>query len=176
MKLNKMMLAMGLGMTVISGAAMAGGSVTTTTDSTHVYFDGSITNVPCSMPNTSKDQHVPMGSIASHVLEDSGTSDPVSFKFDLKDCPAGNAVAVTFDGAADSENKALLSLGSGTASGAGIQILANGAPIKLGTATAKQNLGEGDNTLTFAAELKGDGATVTTGDFSAVSNVTFTYN
>ena len=58
MKLNKIMFVMGLGMTVISGAAMADAPTTTTTDSTHVYFDGSITNVPCSMPDTSRDQKV----------------------------------------------------------------------------------------------------------------------
>lgn len=177
MKLNKLMFAMGLGMSVISGMAMAGdASTTTTTDSTHIYFDGSITNVPCSMPATSRDQHVAMGSIASHVLENGGTSDPVAFTFDLKDCPAGNTVAVTFSGVSDDGQKNLITLGSGTASGAGIQILADGAPVTLGTPTTKKTLAEGDNVLTFDAQLKGYGKEVTTGDFQTVSDVTFTYN
>lgn len=177
MKLNKFFLVTGLGLTVFSGVAFAGdASTTSTTDSTHVYFDGSITNVPCSMPADSRDQHVPMGSIASHVLENGGTSDPVSFNFDLKDCPAGDTVSVTFSGVSDDGHKDLITLGSGTASGAGIQILADGKPVKLGTATAKKTLAEGDNVLTFDAQLKGYGDAVTTGDFQTVSDVTFTYN
>ena len=179
MKMNKIAVATGFALALCAGAANAGAlaSGAGTTDSTHVYFDGTITNAPCSIPNASRDQHVKMGSIAAHVLKDGGTSDAEPFHFDLKDCPTGAAVTVTFDGASDPKvtDGTLLSLGSGEASGAGIQILANGAPVKLGVATTKQNLGEGDNTLTYAAQLKGDGATVTTGDFEAVSNVTFTY-
>lgn len=178
MKLNKMMFAMGLGMTVISGGAMAGNdaSTTTTTDQTHVYFDGSITNVPCSMPDSSRDQKVHLGSIASHVLENGGTSDEIPFSFDLKDCPAGNTVTVTFTGTSDEGQDNLITLGSGTATGAGIQILADGEPVKLGTATAPKTLAKGDNVLTYDVQLKGYGKDVTTGDFNAVSNVMFTYN
>lgn len=176
MKLNKIMFVMGLGMTVISGAAMADASTTTTTDSTHVYFDGSITNVPCSMPDTSRDQKVHLGSIASHVLENGGTSDEMPFSFDLKDCPAGNTVTVTFTGTSDEGQDNLITLGSGTATGAGLQILADGIPVKLGTATAPKTLAEGDNVLTYDVQLKGYGNDVTTGDFNAVSNVMFTYN
>lgn len=176
-KKNTIALVLGMGMAVVAGSAMAAGSEKTT-DSTHVYFDGTINNTPCSIPSESRDQHVDMGSIAAHVLKDGGTSDAKNFHFDLTDCPAGTAVSVTFDGASDpnSTGKTLLSLGSGTASGAGIQILANGAPVKLGTPTTKQDLGANNNTLTFAAQLKGDSASqVTTGNFEAVSNVTFTY-
>lgn len=176
MKLNKSALALGMGMAFMAGSAMAAN----TTDSTHVYFDGTITNAPCSIPNASRDQHVKMGSIAAHVLKNGGTSDAQPFHFDLTDCPVGQAVTVTFDGATDpnagDDDTTMLSLGSGEASGAGIQILADGKPVTLGEATSKQNLGEGDNTLTFAAQLKGDSAsTVAPGDFSAVSDVTFTY-
>jgi len=170
MKLNTIALALGMGLTVMAGSVMATG-----TDNTHVYFDGTITNAPCSIPNASRDQHVKMGSIAAHVLKDGGTSAAEPFHFDLADCPAGTTVDVTFGGASDAQNDSLLSLGSGQASGAGIQILAEGKPVTLGQATSKQNLTEGSNTLTFAAQLKGDGASVTPGDFSAVSNVTFTY-
>ncbi|WP_191939664.1 fimbrial protein (plasmid) [Pantoea agglomerans] len=180
MKLNTIALALGMGLTVMAGSVMAKPGDDTspakiTTDNTHVYFDGTITNAPCSMPNSSRDQHVKMGSIAAHVLKDSGTSAAQPFHFDLIDCPVGTSVDVTFSGATDPKDATLLSLGSGEASGAGIQILAEGKPVALNKAGSKQTLGEGDNTLTFAAQLKGDGASVTPGDFSAVSNVTFTY-
>ncbi|MGP2706398.1 fimbrial protein, partial [Serratia marcescens] len=50
-------------------------------------------------------------------------------------------------------------------------------PIKLGTATAPQNLGTGTNTLRFAAYLQGDGAsaTVVPGDFTAVADFKLAY-
>lgn len=177
MKLNTIALALGMSMAVFAGSALAGGGDTppTTTDSTHVYFDGTITNAPCSIPNASRDQHVKMGSIAAHVLENGGTSDAQPFHFDLTDCPVGSSVTVKFGGATDPNADGLLALGSGQASGAGIQILANGVPVTLDKATEKQKLSEGDNTLTFSAQLKGDGASISTGDFAAVSNVTFTY-
>ncbi|MFP3524586.1 fimbrial protein [Pantoea sp. SIMBA_072] len=175
MKINTIALVLGMSMAVFTGSALAVGDATLATDSTHVYFDGTITNAPCSIPNASRDQHVKMGSIAAHVLKNGGTSDAQPFHFDLTDCPAGSSVTVTFGGATDPKAASLLSLGSGQASGAGIQILADGAPVKLDEATEKQNLSEGDNTLTFSAQLKGDGASISTGDFAAVSNVTFTY-
>lgn len=174
MKMNIIALALGMGMAAFSGASVAA-DVTPTTDSTHVHFIGSITNAPCSMTKDSLEQKVPMGSIAAHVLVNGGTSDAVPFHFDLTDCPVGSSVAVTFGGASDSADVKLLALGSGKASGAGIQILADGKPVTLGMATTQQNLSEGDNTLTFSAQLKGDNATVNPGDFDAVSDVTFTY-
>jgi len=176
MKFNKVAVLLGMGLAMAAGSAMAG--TDTATDSTHVYFDGSITNAPCSLTPDSKDQHVAMGSIAAHLLKDGGTSDAHPFHFDLTNCDTATmkTVTVTFGGAADPNDSSLLSLGSGQASGAGIAILADGKTVTLGKATAAQNLSDGDNTLTFAAQLKGDGASaVTPGDFSAVSDVTFTY-
>ncbi|WP_158784158.1 fimbrial protein [Pantoea sp. BAV 3049] len=176
MNLNKLAVALGMGMIMVAGAAVA--SDTPVTDSTHVYFDGTITNAPCSLTPDSQDQHVAMGSIAAHLLKDGGTSDAHPFHFELTNCDTStiNTVAVTFGGASDSNASDLLSLGSGEASGAGIVILADGKPVTLGSPTAAQTLTDGDNTLTFAAQLKGDGASaVTPGAFSAVSDVTFTY-
>lgn len=166
MKLNKLAIALGIGMVMAAGAAVAAD----VHDSTHVYFDGTITNAPCSLTPDSQDQHVAMGSIAAHLLEKGGTSDARPFHFDLTNCDASTikTVAVTFGGASDPNANELLSLGSGEASGAGIVILADGKPVTLGSATAAQTLTDGDNTLTFAAQLKGDGASsVTPGAFSA---------
>jgi len=179
MKFNKVTALLGLGLAMTAGSTLAvAAPATSATDSTHVYFDGSITNAPCSLDSGSKDQHVPMGNIAAHLLKDRGASDAVPFHFDLKDCDTAtmSTVTVTFGGAADPNDATLLSLGSGQASGAGIAILADGKNVTLGEPTAAQKLSDGDNTLTFAAQLKGDGASaVTPGDFTAVSNVTFTY-
>lgn len=176
MKFNKVVMALGLGAVMMAGASSA--MAKTATDSTHVYFDGSITNAPCSLSPDSQDQHVKMGSIAAHLLKDGGTSDARPFHFDLTNCDTSTlkTVAVTFGGTADAADNSLLALGSGEAAGAGIAILAEGKPVTLGKANAAQTLTDGSNTLTFAAQLKGDGASdVIPGAFSAVSDVTFTY-
>lgn len=183
MKMNKLAIVLGATMALCAGAVnagtLAGSGTKATTDSTHVYFDGTITNAPCSMPSGSRDQHINMGSISATALKKNGTSDPQEIKFNLKDCPAGDTVTVTFSGVNDPNvpnDSTLLSLGSGQASGAGIQILSNGKAVTLGTATDEQTLGEGDNTLSYTAQLKADGKDITTGDFSSVANVLFTYN
>jgi type 1 fimbria pilin len=180
MKLNKIVLALGMGMTFISGAAMAiGDPPATTTDNTHVYFTGEITNTPCSMTNDSLDQTVPFGHISANALADGGTSSEADFKFVLEDCPAGNnTISVKFDGTTDEGQTDLITLGSPDATGAGIQILADGKALKLGEYSAKKTLTEGRNELNYAAQVKGYSTSIpiTTGAFKAVSNVTFTYN
>ncbi|MDT3253102.1 hypothetical protein QZQ97_19465 [Serratia sp. root2] len=64
-------------------------------------------------------------------------------------------------------NKTLLSVGGGAS-----------LAITLGQATKEQKLQDGNNTLSFAAYLQGDGAsvTVTNVDFQAVTDSTLAYN
>lgn len=177
MKKNAFVSAMGMAAVIFSGAVMAG-TTPTATDSTHVTFTGSITETPCSLDSGSQGQEVKLGHIAAHVLENQGKSSPVNFQFNLKDCDVTTLknVSVTFTGAADSQDSSLLALGGGQAKGAGIAIAHGDSLVKLGEATAKQALGKDSNTLQFAAFLKGDGASeVLPGDFTSVSNVTFTY-
>lgn len=77
---------------------------------------------------------------------------------------------------ADSTNK-LLGI-SGGASGAGVAITnAGGEVMTLGTASSAYTLTEGTNILDFAAYLQGLGssATITTGEFTAISTFALTY-
>ncbi|MGV8576906.1 fimbrial protein, partial [Pseudomonas aeruginosa] len=75
-------------------------------------------------------------------------------------------------------NPGLLAL-SGDAKGAGIAITDSaGKPIKLGTATTAQSLGNGNNTLSFSAYLQGStasGATIVPGEFQSVADFTLAY-
>ncbi|WP_277972510.1 fimbrial protein [Pantoea agglomerans] len=177
MKKNALVSAMGMAAVIFSGAVMAG-TTSTATDSTDVTFTGSITETPCSLDSGSQGQEVKLGHIAAHVLENQGKSSPVNFQFNLKDCDVTTLknVSVTFTGTTDSTDSSLLALGGGQAKGAGIAIAHGDSLVALGKATAQQALAKGTNTLQFAAFLKGDGASeVLPGDFSSVSNVTFTY-
>lgn len=177
MKVSNVALSIGLACSLIAGAATAKDS-TATTDSTTVTFHGTITEVPCTLDSGSADQTVELGHIASSQLEKKGQSTAKNFNFALSGCDVTSkkTVAVTFNGQADSADPTLLALASGDASGAGIAINSGDKQLPLGTASSAQTLATGNNTLTFSAYLKGDGASaVTAGEFSAVSNVTFTY-
>ncbi|MFK8256351.1 fimbrial protein [Erwinia sp. AnSW2-5] len=177
MKFNKKILAaaMVFGLVPMVNAADQGhGKIT---------FSGSIIDAPCSIAPDSVDQTVELGQIANAALKNSGKSAPRNFDIKLENCSFGdpatkNKVEVTFTGKESLENKGLLGI-TGQAKGASIALTeSNGELIKLGTPTPAQPLGDGGNTLRFAAYMQGDGAsaTITEGDFQAVADFTLAYN
>ncbi|AGB80469.1 P pilus assembly protein, pilin FimA [Serratia sp. FGI94] len=172
MKLNKIMLAavMAFGATSFAQAADQGHG--------KVSFTGSIIDAPCSIAPESIDQTIDLGQVSSIALKDGGTSNPRSFDIKLEQCDITTIknVTTTFTGAASPTNQDLLGI-VGTASGAGVAITYGGKTVKLGEATAAQDLNEGNNTLHFAAYLQGEGASaaVVPGDFSAVADFTLAY-
>lgn len=172
MKLNKIMLAA----VMVFGAA----SFAQAADQGHgkVKFKGSIIDAPCSIAPDSIEQTVDLGQVSNVALKDGGTSTPHPFEIKLEQCDIATlkSVTTTFTGAASPTNKDLLGI-TGTASGAGIVISYGGKPIELGKATATQTLNEGNNSLSFAAYLQGEGASaaVVPGDFSAVADFTLAY-
>lgn len=169
MKLNKTVIAACLAFGAISAANAA--------DMGHgtVTFKGSIIEAPCSISSDSVDQTVQLGQISAAALAAGGESLPKTFKIKLDNCELGalKNVTTTFTGAAGAGDR----LGvTGTAKGASIA-LTDGANnvIKLGTASLPQTLQDGNNELVLSAYLKGDGATVTPGDFTGVTNFTLSY-
>ncbi|HDH0696921.1 TPA: type 1 fimbrial protein [Klebsiella aerogenes] len=177
MKMNKPLLAAAviLGMSSLAHAADQGhGKVT---------FTGSIIDAPCSIASESIDQTVELGQISNAALKDSGQSTPKNFDIKLEDCSFGtpaakNKVAVTFTGMESAAGNGLLGI-TGNAKGASVAITqADGQVIKLGTPTKEQALQDGNNTLSFAAYMQGDGASavITEGDFQAVADFTLAYN
>lgn len=177
MNMNKKMLAavIALGMSSMAHAAdMGHGKVT---------FTGSIIDAPCSISPDSIDQTVDLGQISNAALKDGGKSAPRNFSIDLENCSFGspaakNKVSLTFTGMQSAAANGLLGI-TGTARGASVGITdGSGAVIELGKATTAQTLQDGKNTLSFAAYMQGDGAsaTITEGDFQAVTDFTLAYN
>ncbi|NTX79564.1 type 1 fimbrial protein [Serratia proteamaculans] len=176
-------------------ATMAMGSVVSTANAANqgsgtVTFTGSIINAPCSIAPDSVDQTVNLGSVANKALANGGKSSPQNFNIKLQDCDitglVDKTVTTTFTGTPSKINANNLGL-TGTASGAAIVLTQGGTDIKLGEATTATKVGEGNNTLAFAAYLQGETVTAATktdsavyapivpGDFKSVANFTLAY-
>lgn len=173
MNFSKLVLAMGMGVVLVSGAANAanGGQGV-------VNFKGSIVDAPCSISGDSTEQTVDLGAVSSASLENSGTSTPRTFNINLQDCALSTqkTVTTTFTGTASKANPDNLGI-MGKAAGASILITDGaGTPIKLGTASSAQKLSDGNNTLRFTASLQGDGSSsITAGDFTSVADFMLSY-
>ncbi|MBI6183760.1 type 1 fimbrial protein [Serratia proteamaculans] len=179
MKLNKIMMAavLAFGVTSVAHAADQGhGTVT---------FKGAIIDAPCSITPETVDQTVNLGQVSNVALKDGGQSTPKSFQVKLENCELNdkapgknNTVSIKFTGASSVDDAALLGI-TGTAKGAGIAITdGSGKLVELGKASSAQTLGNGNNTLSFAAYLQGSkasGAVITPGEFQSVADFTLAY-
>jgi len=175
MEMNKTFCAamMALSMASVAQADEGHGKVT---------FTGSIIEAPCSINPDSTEQVIPLGQIASITLKDGGTSLPRPFQINLENCSFDTAstVTTTFSGAEGANG--LLGM-TGTAKGASIAITdGTGAVVKLGVASQGQKLQQGQNTLSFAAYLKGDGKdadgkdiALVPGEFQSIADFTLAY-
>ncbi len=181
MKLNKFVVALGLGMTLISGAVFAAEAPV---DQGHgsVTFQGSIISSPCSIRADEADQTVRMGQINNKILAAGGKSSPELFDIKLHDCivtDTDNSVSITFAGTESAATDGNLALTGGTAKNASIAITDDvGEVIKIGEKTSLKDLLDGENTLTFAAYLQGDGgsSTVVPGNFNTTATFQLAYD
>ncbi|PBI80453.1 hypothetical protein A9993_12255 [Rahnella victoriana] len=178
MKLNKFVVALGLGMTLVSGMANAAGQ-----GSGQVTFKGSIIDAPCSIAAESVDQTVEMGQIANVALKNSGKSTEVPFTIKLTGCdltgtPAKTKVNATFTGPTGTVTDSFAI--AGTAAGASL-LLRDTAGVVVANGKASSDVllpaAGGDAELKFAAYLQGNGAsaTVTPGDFTTVTTFALSY-
>lgn len=152
-----------------------------------VTFTGSIVDAACSINPQSENLDVPLGSIGSAQLLNSGKSTPQPFQIVLENCAVtsgiesassraatANSVSITFNGIADESNSSLLSLSGAT--GAGVAITnAGGQLLELGKESSLYSLTDGKNILDFSAYLQGNNKPVETGEFSAIANFTLNY-
>ncbi|SFN39561.1 fimbrial protein [Xenorhabdus japonica] len=178
MKLNKLTMVLGLGVALTAGMANAAPSQGNGT----VKFTGAIINSVCSIKNNNIE--VDMGQVNNIILQNGGESASKPFKIELQDCVLNTmkGVTTTFTGPeADGSVKGLLAL-EGKSQGAGIMITNHGNKhIPLGKASESMSLHDGDNTLNFAARLKGlqkakgENIDVKTGSFTAIANFTLNY-
>ncbi|MGA4650083.1 fimbrial protein [Citrobacter portucalensis] len=182
MKTNKLASALILSMGMIAAGANAA-------DQGHgqVTFKGSIIDAPCSITPESADQSVPMGQIASHVLQGGKQSLPKAFSIDLENCEfssgeeyaraaAGNSVTVTFSGTSSVGDPTMLGL-NGEAAGAGIVIAdESGKVMPLGNKSSLYRLTGTNPSLGFTAYLKGlEKATIVPGDFESIAQFSLDY-
>lgn len=183
MKLSKIVLAIGLGMTLVSGFASAAASGTTTAAGKMghgtVHFKGEIIDAPCSISPDSADQTVDLGQVSSATLKDGGVSTPVPFSIKLQNCDISNyhTVTATWSGTEDTNQAGVWGI-TGTASGAGIVLRdASEKEIKLGAETASTTLTASNSTIAMSAFLKGDGSkvTVTPGAFTGAADFILAY-
>ncbi|OTA18244.1 major fimbrial subunit polypeptide, mrfA [Xenorhabdus vietnamensis] len=178
MKLNKLAMVLGLGVALTAGMANAA----PTQGNGTVKFTGSIINSVCSIKNNNVE--VDLGQVTNIALQKGGESSSKPFKIELQDCVLDTmkGVTTTFTGPeADGSVKGLLAL-EGKSQGAGIMITNHGNKhIPLGKASELMSLHDGDNTLNFAARLKGlqgvegESMDVKTGSFTAIANFTLNY-
>ncbi len=152
-----------------------------------VTFTGSIIDSACSIAPGSLDQTVSLGAISNVVLAqngNTGSSTPQRFTIELQDCVIAtpgtlDKVSTRFTGATSSYDSESLALTGGLAGGASIQIFTNdGEKVKVNTATAGQQVGNGNNSLIFTANVKGGGSTATIrpGTFQVPANFVLSYN
>lgn len=173
MNMNKIVVALGLSMSLVAGSAMAAGEGNGT-----VTFKGAIVDAPCSIEPGSVDQTVELGQISNLALKDGGRSTPRPFQIKLENCDTATnkEVTVTFAGTGSQVIPGKLAI-TGTASGAAIGINFGDTEIELGTATPAQKLMDGNNQLSFAAFLQGGGAseTIVPGEFQSVADFALNY-
>ncbi len=148
-----------------------------------ITFTGSIIDAPCSISPESIDQTVELGQISNIALKDGGKSTPKFFSIKLENCSFGdpvtkNKVNLTFTGMESSAKNGLLGI-TGSAKGASVAITdGSGTVMSLGKPSQDTVMQGANNTLNFAAYVQGDGAsaTITEGDFQAVTDFTLAYN
>lgn len=175
MKINKSIIALGLGLTLSTSAFAANPNQ----GSGQVHFKGEIIEAPCSITPDTADQTVDMGKIATSVLASGGRSDSFPFQIDLKNCTTETyqSVTTTFNGPnAGDEYPTALGI-EGQAKNAAIFLTnAGGKDIELGQATAPFDLVDGSNTLNFSSYMKGfTSANATPGEFTATANFVLAY-
>lgn len=159
-------------MFIASSAYAAEGETST------VQFQGNITEATCSLSTDSRDKAVDLGSVSSNAFDagSGATTGGKSFSINLTDCaPSVTTATVTFSG--DTTADSVLKTSQGDITNVGIQILQDGAPLKLdgSQASTAQTLVEGDNALDFTARYIALSNSVAAGEANASASFTLNY-
>lgn len=143
-----------------------------------VSFTGNITEASCALSMDSRNKAVDLGSVTSSafVAGTGTTTGGKGFSINLTDCaPSVSTATVTFSG--DTVNDTALKTSEGDTTNVGIQILQDGAPLKLdgSQASTAQALSEGNNPLNFTARYISLTDTVEAGEANASASFTLNY-
>ena len=147
-----------------------------------VYVSGSIQDNTCIVAPSSQAQTVPLGDVAAKQFSTKGSgSTPVAFIIDLQQCGASaTGVDFTFSGAADTADKTLLALDSGSDTAQGIAIelqSADHARLPLNQASVRFTIDptRTDNAFIFYARYLATASSVTSGTAHATATFTLTW-
>ena len=151
-----------------------------------IHFEGAVTATPCGIVPESLNQVVQLGQVSKANLLQGGASERQDFEIRLVNCTFGpndnKTVSITFSG--DTSMGFANELKTRGDSGNTVIKLYDHDenPVNFDQALEAVDLVEGSNEqniLHFSAEVamsKQDGATVTEGDFDALSTFTLAYN
>ena len=138
-----------------------------------------VTTIACTISNTAIS--VPMGTVEKRAFNGQGTwpedSNTRSFTIPLS-CNAGTRVNLQIDGSAQNALQGVLNLtgGTGSASGVGVQLLYNNAPLPLSTPlNAGVASSEGAFSIPLQARYYQTGSNITPGTANASATFTMTY-
>jgi len=150
-----------------------------------VNFNGSIVNTPCAVDVDSANQTVTLGQYRQAAFTQAGdVSAPVNFSIKLTDCDASvyTKAKITFSGTTSAGSENVLALNGDSASdtvasGVGVQILQNSAPLNVNGTTSSnaQTLLDGENNIPFQAQYIAIADEVGVGVANASTDFTITY-
>lgn len=156
--------------------ASASAFAVTQGDTGNVTFTGTIGENTCTIDDDSLNKKVIMEDVQAGTLSREGSvSAAKGFSIGLKDCSPVTAT-ITFSGDHETDT-ALKVSGTQPATNVGIQILENGAPLKVdGSASSSQKLlTAGVSEFNFAARYVALANNVTSGDANATAQFTVNY-
>lgn len=147
-----------------------------------IQFTGTIENDTCVLESSASAQlDVDMGKITTNTFNNTLTSSERPFSITLSGCNPDtfSGMYVLFNGALHNGQDDVVTVGGDSpAENVGLQILQDGAPLKLdgSTGTAVHTITEGINTLNFTARYKADSlGGVNGGEANALVNFTMMY-
>lgn len=150
-----------------------------TPESTILINGFNVTTLACSVSNTAI--AVNMGSVNKRAFSGTGSTPDASFTRDFTiplNCNAGTRINVKIDGNAQNAANGVLNLtsGSNTATGVGVQLLYNNAPVQLGAIiVAGTSASAGSYNIPLKARYYQTTSTITPGTANSSATFTLTY-
>ncbi|WP_333495296.1 fimbrial protein [Kluyvera sp. CHPC 1.251] len=169
--MKKTLLAVVMASSVLAGVAHAADG--------EVKFVGNITATACTVDSSSKNQEVSLGTVATTAFTAAGDkAAPKDFQIKLTSCPETvKNIVVTFDGIADSTNKALLALDSGmTATNVAVEISdTSGNVLFMRENSAQYAVASNQVTISLVGRYVSTAAAVGAGTANATTQFTIDY-
>ncbi|PRD13697.1 fimbrial protein [Pantoea coffeiphila] len=179
MKLNKILISMGIVLASVSTASIAAYTGTPTNGT--IEFKGSLVNSACGLAANSSPVMVDFAEITTAALKNGARAGNEKKNIELQNCDitvAQHATVTYQPNTANPNDASLAAMLSGTAKGAGIGLTDNaGKDVVWGQASSPVNLTNGKSVIPFMAYVKADNSSsaVEPGDFTSQINFQIDY-